>query len=93
MLFVIVAFFTLSRTHPPRKKIAVLSPTVCKSTKRVTRCIRLVHGLTHLVVRNPAYTLYVCGAGLISLAIYCPLTFGVTYATSNGFSPSLANYA
>lgn len=44
-------------------------------------------------VRNPAYTLYVCGAGLISLAIYCPLTFGVTYATANGFSPSLANYA
>lgn len=31
LLFVIVAFFTLSRTHPPRKKIAVLSPTVCES--------------------------------------------------------------
>lgn len=30
LLFVIVAFFSLSRVHPPRKKIAVLSPTVCE---------------------------------------------------------------
>lgn len=29
LFFVTIAFFTLSRTHPPRKKIAVLSPTVC----------------------------------------------------------------
>ena len=34
LALVIVAFFTLSRTHPPRKKIAVLSPAVCESPAR-----------------------------------------------------------
>jgi MFS family permease len=31
LALVVTAFFTLSRTHPPRKKIAVLSPAVCES--------------------------------------------------------------
>jgi hypothetical protein len=65
LLFVIVAFFSLSRVHPPRKKIAVLSPTVCEWSPR--------HGVhlaqRSLAVKNPAYTLYVCGAGCISLAM------------------------
>jgi hypothetical protein len=30
LALVVTAFFTLSRTHPPRKKIAVLSPAVCE---------------------------------------------------------------
>ncbi|ORY30793.1 major facilitator superfamily domain-containing protein [Naematelia encephala] len=69
---VIFAFFTLSSIHVPRKKLAILSPTV---------------------FRDKGYDLYVLGVGLISLTIYCPLTFGVTYARSRGMAAGLASYS
>lgn len=72
LAFSAFAFFALSTTVAPRKKVAVLSPEV---------------------FRNKAYTVYVAGACLASMAIYAPQTFGVTYATSKGVPVSLANYA
>lgn len=72
LAFCAFAFFALSTTVPPRKKVAVLSPEV---------------------FRNKAYTVYVAGACLASMAIYAPQTFSVTYATSKGVPVSLANYA
>ncbi|TXT09035.1 hypothetical protein VHUM_02509 [Vanrija humicola] len=68
----IIIFFTLSTTVPPRKKIAVLSPAV---------------------FRNPAYSIYVMAACSASMAIYAPLNFSVTYATSRGVPLEKANYA
>ncbi|KAL1411345.1 hypothetical protein Q8F55_002296 [Vanrija albida] len=70
--FMIIIFFTLSTTVPPRKKIAVLSPAV---------------------FRNPAYSIYVMAACSASMAIYAPLNFSVTYATSRGVPLEKANYA
>ncbi|CAD6589103.1 MAG: hypothetical protein TREMPRED_005267 [Tremellales sp. Tagirdzhanova-0007] len=66
------SFFCLSTVHPPRRKVAILSPTV---------------------FRNAEYTVFVLGVAFCSLAIYGPLTFGVTFASSKGLSSSLAFYS
>ncbi|KAI9634416.1 major facilitator superfamily domain-containing protein, partial [Dioszegia hungarica] len=55
LVIVTCAFFFLSRVHPPRKELALLSPSV---------------------FRNKAYTVYVMGAGLGSLAIFYAYVLG-----------------
>ncbi|KAF9266174.1 MFS general substrate transporter [Marasmius fiardii PR-910] len=45
------------------------------------------------VFRDVSYTFLVFGAGLVSLGLYVPLTYGVTYAVQNGMSSRLAFYS
>lgn len=45
------------------------------------------------VFRSVSYTFLVFGAGLVSLGLYVPLTYGVTYAVQNGMNAQLAFYS
>lgn len=38
---IVVAFFTLSRVHPPRKQLALLSPVVCELSIPIASSVRL----------------------------------------------------
>jgi hypothetical protein len=88
----VVIYFTLSAVHPPRKKIAILSPSVCECGSGLLD-ERWGAGADRLAVGNMGYAFHVAGASLCSMAIYCPLTFSVTYGLANGVSPSLSNYS
>ncbi|KAK8858957.1 hypothetical protein IAR55_003189 [Kwoniella newhampshirensis] len=67
--------------------LATIVAYVCLSTVHPPR--KTVAVLSPVV----SYVLHVAGAGCCSMAIYCPLSFAVTYGTARGFATSLANYS
>jgi hypothetical protein len=89
----IATFFCLSTVHPPRKEIAVLSLSVCTYPPSSSSQLRVLPVSPLTPVRNVGYCFHTAGASCGSAAIYCPLTFSVTYGVSRGFSQGLANYS